>query len=56
MKLLTYKHYLYLVDQRDKNHSPKNGFTLLGYFWQTLLIIYGKLYFKPNKQKLTGTI
>lgn len=45
-----YDVYLWLIDQRDKNHS-KNGFTFFGYIFQTLVTIYSKVFFRIDKSK-----
>ena len=47
----SYKFYLWLVDQRNKNHYMW-GFTPIGYIWQALVYIYGWIHFNIiSKQK-----
>lgn len=53
---MKYKIYLWLVSQRDKNHSPKKGFTLAGYFWQTLVYLYGFFWSRKNRSKNDNSI
>ena len=51
MKNMSYNFYLWLVNQRDKNHY-RWGFMPMGYVWQTLVGIYGWIHFNIiSKQK-----
>ena len=44
MEKKSYNFYLWLVNQRDKNHY-RWGFTPMGYVWQALVYIYGWIHF-----------
>ena len=51
MENKSYNFYLWLVNQRDKNHYGW-GFTPMGYVCQTLVEIYGWVHFNIiSKQK-----